>query len=131
MQLAEATGDNAEICATDIDAKRLERVRENIARLGLGSIEIVPYDVGWGSPHQGSFDAVLLDVPCSNTGVMAKRIEVRFRTSSERLKKLAKTQRGLLDRAAGLVKPGGKICYSTCSIQKGENAEVVKGLPRG
>jgi len=123
MQLAEATGDKAEILATDIDAKRLEKVRQNVARLSLRSIEVVPY-----MPHQGSFDAVLLDVPCSNTGVMAKRIEVRFRVSPQRLKELAQTQRELLASASKLVKPGGKICYSTCSIQKAENSEVVQSF---
>lgn len=129
MQLAETTGDKAEIVATDIDAKRLQKVRENVARLGLRSVRVVPYDVGWGLPHQDdSFDAVLLDVPCSNTGVMAKRIEVRFRITSERLKELARTQRSLLEKAAGLVTPGGKICYSTCSIQKAENTEVVEAF---
>lgn len=124
MQLAEATGDAAEILATDIDVKRLEKVRENTVRLGLKSIKIVPYaqfEVEAVEP----FDAVLLDVPCSNTGVLAKRIEVRFRISPDRLKELAKPQCGLLDKAAKWVKPGGRICYSTCSILRAENTDVV------
>jgi 16S rRNA (cytosine967-C5)-methyltransferase len=68
----------------------------------------------------------LLDVPCSNTGVLAKRIESRYRIGPEAMRGLAQIQAGLLKTAAGLVKPHGRICYSTCSIQKAENSELVR-----
>jgi len=71
---------------------------------------------------------VLLDVPCSNTGVLAKRIEVRFRMTPKSLAALAKTQSQLLERAVGLLQPGGTICYSTCSIQSQENQDVVRAF---
>ncbi len=140
MQLAEATGDAAEIFATDIDAKRLEKVHENVARLGFKSVKVFqgPKALGIGpigpiGPMLNTggvqeFDAVLVDVPCSNTGVLAKRIEVRFRISPEKVKELAETQRRLLKTASELVKPGGKICYSTCSIQRAENEDVVRAF---
>jgi len=150
-QLAEATGDAAKIIATDIDSRRLEMVKENIARLGIKSVDVVPYEqvpgiapdvhrdrllpmyigtdfqiVNRKSKIENLFDCILLDVPCSNTGVLAKRIEVRYRVTAESIGKLAGQQIELLRYASGLVKPGGKICYSTCSIQKAENSEIIE-----
>lgn len=126
-QLAEASRDAAHILATDINPERLERVRENIARLSLASVTIVPYaqlDQGQAGP----FDAILLDAPCSNTGVLARRVEARFRLRRKSLREIAATQKALLAKAAGLVKPGGRICYSTCSIQHQENEDVREFL---
>ncbi len=121
-QLAEATGDSATIIATDIDAERLKKVKENTTRLGINSVNIVSYEEILNS----KFDCVLLDVPCSNTGVLARRIEVRYRINPTAIKKLAKAQSKLLATAAPMVKPHGKICYSTCSIQKDENSNLVR-----
>ena len=120
-QLAEATEDSATIIATDIDAERLTKVKENTARLGIKSVDIVRY----GERFNLKFDCVLLDVPCSNTGVLAKRIEARYRVTPKAIKKLAKIQSELLDTAAAMIKPHGIICYSTCSIQKEENTSLV------
>ena len=121
-QLAELTKDSAKIIATDIDAQRLKSVKENTTRLGITSVNILPYEQLLNS----KFDSVLLDVPCSNTGVLAKRIEVRYRINPKAIEKLTKTQTDLLAAAAKMLKPKGKICYSTCSIQKAENSERVK-----
>jgi 16S rRNA (cytosine967-C5)-methyltransferase len=124
-QLAEITQDVGRIQATDIDPKRLARVRENITRLGLASVTVVPYEQLEQDRSQG-FDAILLDVPCSNSGVLARRIEARFRITSKAVAGLARTQASLLEKAAGLLKPGGRIAYSTCSIQRQENEDVVR-----
>jgi len=123
-QMAELSRDAATITATDIDPVRLERVKENIARLGLASVTIVPH----AQLEQGTepFDAVLLDAPCSNTGVLSRRVEARFRVTAQAVKDIASIQKGLLAKAAGLVKPGGRICYSTCSIQRRENQDRVR-----
>jgi len=67
----------------------------------------------------------MLDVPCSNTGVLARRIEVRYRIKPQAIKELTKTQSELLYTAAQMLKPHGKICYSTCSIQKDENRGLI------
>jgi len=126
-QLAEAPGDSATIIATDIDSRRLEMVKENIARLGIKSVRTVPYEnLQSITAEVGPFDAVLLDVPCSNTGVLAKRVEARYRVSPEAIRALVKIQAELLGTAALMLKPHGKICYSTCSIQKAENSELVR-----
>ncbi len=124
-QIAELTGDAATILATDIDPTRLERVQENIARLGLKSITIVPY-THLEQGAAGPFDAILLDVPCSNTGVLARRVEARYRLRPEAIQDLAATQRALLEKAVTLLKPAGRICYSTCSIQKAENQDTIR-----
>jgi len=125
-QLAQVTGDSAKIVATDIDSQRLEKVKENIERLGIKSVEIFPYE----QLGDLKFDCILLDVPCSNTGVLAKRIEARYRIKPEVISDLAGTQSELLDRVVTYLRPCGKICYSTCSIQKEENSDVIKSFLR-
>jgi 16S rRNA (cytosine967-C5)-methyltransferase len=133
-QLAEATGDSASIIATDIDSRRIKMVSENIARLGINSVDVIPYGEVIREPTQPAderqSDGILLDVPCSNTGVLAKRIEVRYRIKPETIGELTGLQAKLLRTASDLVRPGGKICYSTCSIQKAENSELVDNFLR-
>jgi 16S rRNA (cytosine967-C5)-methyltransferase len=134
-QLAELTNDSAKIIATDIDGDRLERVKENTARLGINSVRIVAYEelmanpkwqIENGDKRWGPFDAVLLDVPCSNTGVLAKRIEARYRIKPKAKQKLIKVQSELLEAATTMIKPEGRIAYSTCSIEATENSELVR-----
>jgi 16S rRNA (cytosine967-C5)-methyltransferase len=128
-QLAELTGDKAEIFATDIEPARLEKVRLNAQRLGLSSIVVFDYaELDNFAGRKGPFDAVVLDVPCSNTAVLAKRPEVRLRIKQKGVEKLMQAQAELLKTAIDLVKPGGKICYSTCSILKAENQQQIQNL---
>jgi 16S rRNA (cytosine967-C5)-methyltransferase len=128
-QLAELTGDKAKIIATDIDNVRLDKVRENTARLGINSVRIVAYEnIEAIAAEVGLFDAILLDVPCSNTGVLAKRLEVRLRIKPRTITELAKIQAELLRAAAKMIKPQGRICYSTCSIQPSENYQLITGF---
>ena len=123
-QLAEATGDTATIVATDINHRRLTKVKENITRLGIQSVDIKSYE----NVPNSEFDCVLLDVPCSNTGVLAKRLEARYRISPRGIRALIRTQSELLSLAAVKIKPLGKICYSTCSIEKCENNEIIRNF---
>ncbi len=126
-QLAETTGDSAEIIATDINAERLKKVEENTARLGIKSVRIVTYeDIESRVVNLGLFDAILLDVPCSNTGVLARRIELRYRLNPNTVEELTAIQSQLLRTAAPMIKPRGRICYSTCSIQKCENGDLIR-----
>jgi 16S rRNA (cytosine967-C5)-methyltransferase len=131
-QLAEYTGDKAAIIATDIDSQRLQKLKENITRLGIKSIKTVLYEQLVAKPQDtvisetGPFDAVLLDVPCSNTGVLARRVETRFRINQKAMDNLVKTQLELLKKAAIFIKHNGKICYSTCSIQRCENGTLIR-----
>jgi 16S rRNA (cytosine967-C5)-methyltransferase len=75
---------------------------------------------------EGRFDRILLDVPCSNTGVLRRRADARWRFAEDRLSSLVETQRALLDHAATLLKPGGSLVYSTCSLEPEENGQLVE-----
>ncbi len=125
-QIAELMGDKGFVIATDKDVSRLPKISENVQRLWITSVKVLSYDDFLKEVGQlASADAVLLDVPCSNTGVLAKRPEVRLRINKKQIEELAKIQIGLIRQACSLVKKGGRICYSTCSILKQENSEVV------
>ncbi|MFQ6036577.1 MAG: transcription antitermination factor NusB [Sedimentisphaerales bacterium] len=126
-QLAEATNDSATIIATDIDSQHLKLVKENIIRLGIKGVNIIAYEqIEHKATKRGLFNAILLDVPCSNTAVLAKRIEARYRLKPKVIRELTKTQTELLHKAATIIKHQGIICYSTCSIQKAENGRLVR-----
>jgi len=130
-QLAEISAGSAEITATDINADRLKMVEQNATRLGIDAITVIPYaDIESRSAEAGPFDAVLLDAPCSNTGVLAKRIEARYRLNPAAIQEFTATQGQLLSTAASMTMPRGRICYSTCSIQKAENNELVADFLR-
>jgi 16S rRNA (cytosine967-C5)-methyltransferase len=125
--VAELLGNQGEIVACDADADRLTSVTELAGRLGLTCIRTVPVgsDPGRGVPP-GPFDAVLADVPCSNTGVLGRRPEARWRLRPGDLRHLTALQARLLAAAAGRVRPGGVIVYSTCSIEPEENGALVR-----
>lgn len=116
-------GAGAEVVASDVDAGRLGRLRETLTRLGLA--ERVRVQAPAELAAQGPFDAVLVDAPCSNTGVLAQRPEARWRYGPKSRASLAELQRGLLAQAAQLVRPGGALVYSTCSLEPEENARRV------
>ena len=125
LQLA-ATG--AQVTAIDRSAPRLERLRENVARLGF-AVEIVVADALAleGQDH----DAVLLDAPCSATGTIRRHPDVAWTKSEADITRLAVLQRKLLDHAAGLVRPGGLLVYCTCSLEPEEGeAQVAAFLAR-
>ena len=69
-----------------------------------------------------------MDAPCSNTGVMRRRVELRWRVTPEEIERLRKLQLDLLHRAAAVVKPGGVIVYSTCSVEPEENSQLIEGF---
>lgn len=128
--LAELASDEIEVVAVDRDARRLERVTENMQRLGLKGVKPVVWDPLGDAPvpeeARGIFDAVLLDVPCSNTGVLARRPEVRWRVSVDAIRELADQGRRLLHAAVKSVRPGGRLVFSTCSLEGEENEDAVK-----
>ncbi len=124
--LAELSGDKATIVACDVANGRLQRVRENASRLQLTSIRpmVIPKD-GRDLPA-GPFDAALVDVPCSNTGVLNRRPEARWRFDLNGLEELVVLQTRLLLQACERVRPGGRVVYSTCSMEPEENRGVVE-----
>lgn len=129
---AEAMGDRGEIVAIDISAARLLRVTENLQRLGVSSVRILEKDSRQVDKRTGGlFDGVLADVPCSNTGVLRRRVEARHRFLPDNLKQLKELQTELLRAAVRVARPGGRVVYSTCSIEPEENEEVVREVAEG
>jgi 16S rRNA (cytosine967-C5)-methyltransferase len=121
-QLAAA---GAEVIAVDRAPARLERLRHNLARLGLNA-QIVPADVTqW---RAGPFDAVLLDAPCSSTGTIRRHPDIPWLKSESDIAALAALQRRLIERAAELTKPGGILVYCACSLEPEEGIEIVRDL---
>lgn len=127
VQMAQLMNNTGRIIATDIDPQRLGKVDANCKRLGVTIVETIEHDrLAQVITEIGRCDAILLDVPCSNTGVLARRPEVRLRIKPKAVASLARTQRQLLEKVSQMASAGSKICYSTCSIMKQENSEVVK-----
>ena len=126
--MAELMRDTGRIVAADVDAARVSRIAENAARLGLGIIEPLTIRRDLSDLPDGPFDAVLVDVPCSNTGVLGKRPEARWRLQPADPEELAVLQQSLLQVALLRTRPGGRVVYSTCSIEPEENATVVQAV---
>jgi 16S rRNA (cytosine967-C5)-methyltransferase len=115
----------AQVTAVDRSAPRLERVRQNLARLQL-SAEVVKADAAeW---QGGPFDAVLVDAPCSSTGTIRRHPDIPWLKSEVDLKKLVALQTRLLDRAVTLLKPGGTLVYCTCSLEAEEGEDQIAAL---
>jgi 16S rRNA (cytosine967-C5)-methyltransferase len=127
--LAELMGNWGRIVACDVDGRRLENVKELAVRLGIDIIEPCLLTEG-KDPPAGRFDAVLVDVPCSNTGVLGRRPEARWRLKEEDIRHLEKLQEKLLRLALERCKHGGTIVYSTCSIEPEENGLLMRRLLR-
>jgi 16S rRNA (cytosine967-C5)-methyltransferase len=123
--LAELSQDQASITACDVATGRLQRVLDNADRLQLSSITPQLIGKDGNSLPDGPFDAVLVDVPCSNTGVLNRRPEARWRSDENALQELVLLQTRLLLQACERVRPGGRVVYSTCSLEPEENRGVV------
>jgi 16S rRNA (cytosine967-C5)-methyltransferase len=126
--LAELMQNRGRIVATDVSPERLARVAENCRRLGIEIVEPQIIREDSVDAPAGPFDAALVDVPCSNTGVLGKRPEARWRISPADLVELPEIQKRLLAAACERVLPGGRVAYSTCSLEPEENADVVRWL---
>lgn len=118
------------LIATDSSARRLDRWQENIARLGVTCATAHVHDWSQYSPPPTDgllFDRILLDVPCSNSGVTRRRVDVRWRLEPDRdFPALVELQGRLIDHVLPYLRPGGTLAYSTCSIDPDENEGVVQ-----
>jgi 16S rRNA (cytosine967-C5)-methyltransferase len=119
-------GGSGRIVATDSDAERLAPLRENVARLGLACVEAGLHDALLEAPPPGApargFDAILLDAPCSNTAVLGRRPEARWRLRAETFARMADSQRRLIAAVARRLARGGRLVYSVCSLEPEETA---------
>lgn len=122
--LAQLMNNEGQIIASDLDPIRLKRVRENCARLGVTNVELV--ENSKFKTQNSKFGKILIDAPCSNTGVLRRRVDLRWRVSPEEIARLRRTQLDLLHQAAARLQSGGVLIYSTCSLEPEENSEVVR-----
>lgn len=122
--LAELTGDRATIIAIDVNASRLNLIRQNVERLKLASVRLIQAD---GAQFRCQpVDKIMVDAPCSGLGVLAKRVDLRWKRTLAQIKELAELQLRLLENAARLVKPGGVLVYCTCTIEPEENEQIIE-----
>lgn len=131
--LAELMRDQGRIDAVDVDEGRLERVKDVVRRFGLASVTVSLADPEDPRPPDDPrpIDRVLIDVPCSNTGVLRRRVEARWRLGEVDWAWLDRVQARLLARAVDLVRPGGVVVYSTCSIEAREDEERARAFLAG
>lgn len=125
--IAALAEDAALVVAGDIHEHRLRTVAEASARAGAQSIRVLAHDATKELPFMaGAFDRVLVDAPCTGTGTLRRNPEIRWRISTSDLAELSARQQLILSNAAAVVRPaGGRIVYSTCSVEPEENEEVV------
>lgn len=119
----------ADVTAVEQSANRLKRLKENLGRLGM-DVEFVQSDLMKFEPEQ-AFDAVLLDAPCSSTGTTRRHPDVLWAKGPEDIEKLAGVQERLLRKALTLVRPGGYVVFSNCSLDPIEGEELVDRVLRG
>ncbi len=142
--LAQLMNNEGKILACDISEERLKLIRENCLRLGVTCVEFcrsrgdealsgkteISQRLLTSSPTDKEFGRILVDAPCSNTGVLRRRVDLRWRISEAEILRLRRTQLDLLELAATKLKPSGVLVYSTCSLEPEENSEVVKEFLR-
>ncbi|MCP4169986.1 MAG: hypothetical protein GY758_04335 [Fuerstiella sp.] len=126
--LAELSGDMAQITACDVSQRRLHRVADSIERLKLTGATPVLVERDGSDIPAADYDAALVDVPCSNTGVLSRRPEARWRFREDEVQELVQMQTRLLLTAFDHVMPGGRIVYSTCSIEPEETSQLVENI---
>ena len=125
--LAELMCNRGSIVAADVSAEKLSLIESNCRRLGITIVSTILAERA-GSLEPASFDVVLADVPCTNTGVLARRAEARWRFSEKALSRFVSDQKSIVSAASLFVRPGGKLVYSTCSIEPEEGPAVVRWL---
>jgi 16S rRNA (cytosine967-C5)-methyltransferase len=125
--LAELMKNDGFILACDRDERRVETLRDNLERLGAKIFRTVRHD--WTKQtlsDETAFDRILIDAPCSNTGVMRRRIDVRWRLTPDDFLRMADEQMRIIRATVPQLKPDGVLVYSTCSLEPEENERVVE-----
>jgi 16S rRNA (cytosine967-C5)-methyltransferase len=126
--LAELMKNEGLLLACDRDQGRIRTLKDNLERLAVGMARCAQHD--WSGenspPDNDAFDRILVDAPCSNTGVMRRRVDVRWRLTAKDFRRMQEEQLRILRATIPLLKPGGTLVYSTCSIEPEENEEVVQ-----
>jgi 16S rRNA (cytosine967-C5)-methyltransferase len=125
LQLGADMENRGRLLAYDPDAERLDRLLQRCARAGLSNVQVLR------SPPEGMLaDRVLVDAPCSELGSLRRGPDLRFRIDPASLSALPRVQRDILSRARRLVRPGGRLVYATCTLNRAENEDVVSEFLR-
>jgi len=127
-QMAAATAGSGLIVAADVRDKRIALLRRTVQESGAANVHIVQANARVAAMAQESFDAVLLDAPCSGLGTIRRDPDIRWRRTEQDLPGLAESQSQMLVELARLVRPGGRLVYSTCSSEPEENEDIVAGF---
>jgi 16S rRNA (cytosine967-C5)-methyltransferase len=131
LALAARAGAAGLVVAADRNAVRLSRLRQNVRRLRADNVVALICDMSRRAPLRTSFDDVLVDAPCSGTGTLRRHPEIRWRLKPDDLPVHGERQRLILGAAADLVRPGGRLVYSVCSIEPEEGEEVIAAFLAG
>jgi 16S rRNA (cytosine967-C5)-methyltransferase len=130
LALAAAMQGRGQIFATDLDKRRLAPIHERLARAAVRNVQVLtPRSSGDVlADHAGKADLVLVDAPCSGTGAWRRNPDAKWRMRPTALQRRLEEQADVLDRAASLVKPGGRVAYITCSVLEPENGAQVRAF---
>jgi 16S rRNA (cytosine967-C5)-methyltransferase len=122
--MAELLKNSGKLIALDISSERMKKIKENCQKLG---IENVDFQIGDARNYSTEpVDKILLDAPCSGLGVLGRNSDARWQKKKEDIKRLSKIQSAILFNASNLVKKGGVIVYTTCSLAEEENEKVIE-----
>jgi 16S rRNA (cytosine967-C5)-methyltransferase len=130
--LAQQMENQGNLIACDYDKARLDRLQQNLVRLGVSNSNVVLLDwLQHSSPfNPKTFDAILVDAPCTNTGVIRRRTDVRWRLTPLDFSRMHQLQWRIVKATIPFLKSGGRLVYSTCSIEPEENESVVADIDR-
>lgn len=131
LALGDLMRSTGRLYALDVSAKRLARLKPRLARSGLSNVHPVQIETERDPKLKrmaGKADRVLVDAPCSGLGTLRRNPDLKWRNSPESIAELAVKQASIVDAAARLVKPGGRLVYATCSLLRDENEAIVEGF---
>ncbi len=121
---AELTGPSGKVLARDLGPEKVDRIRENAARMRAENVEAEVWDATQTDEAlAGKADVLLLDVPCSGLGILGKKRDIKYRITPEEIDSLQALQRRIVEASWQMVRPGGRLLYSTCTISPKENEE--------
>jgi len=127
--MAELMGDQGKVVSCDVSESKINRIHENIERLGLQSVDTIISDATRpNADFNEAFDIVVSDVPCSGLGILRNKPDIKLNMTLDKMKSLVKLQRDIVANTISYVKVGGSFIYSTCTINKEENIEQVKWI---
>lgn len=119
----------AKVVSSDVSEMKVEKIKEYMDRMHVGNMNVRVHDATvFDETYKESADVLILDVPCSGLGVMGKKRDIKYHASPEGLESITKLQKEILQGSYQYVKPGGTLLYSTCTIHRGENQEMVRWI---